>query len=192
MNTFTDFINRLQVPELIILLGIGLAVILFGYRIKKIAFFAIWFLLGYIGTNYLMPEIIKIVPEVGNESLYRSLVPIGGGLLLALLGFSVEKFCVSGICFVLTELIAIQYFGNDLQTVAIAAVVGVIVAGAAVMLMKPATIIATSVAGAYAITLAIFALAAGSIDQSTYYWPLIIGIAAIGSVFQFLTTKRLN
>ena len=173
------------------MLGAGLAVVLFGYRIKKVAFFIIWFLLGYIGITYLMPEITKLAPEVGNNDLWRNLIPIGAGLLLALLGFSIEKLCLGGICFVLTMLISVQYFGTEMQTLAISAVVGIVLAGAAVMLMKPATIVATSGAGAYAITLALLALMP-HFDQAAYYWPLIIGITVIGSVFQFFTTKRVS
>lgn len=178
-------------PELFIMLGVGLAVLLFGYRLKKIAFFIIWFLLGFIGVTYLMPEIVKISPEIANSDLYQTLIPIGGGLLLALLGFSIEKLCVGGICFVLVMLVSTQYFGAEMQTLAMSAVVGVVAAGAAVMLMKPATIIATAAAGAYAITLALLALIP-NLNFGEFYWPLIIGIAAAGSIFQFLTTKRVS
>ena len=186
-----EMIENFQTPELIIMLGVGLAVLLFGYRLKKAAFFVIWFLLGFIGTTYLMPEINKVSPEVVSSDLFQMLIPIAGGLILALMGFSIEKLCVGGICFVLVMLASAQYFGTDMQTLAISAVVGIIVAGAAVMLMKPATIIATSAVGAYAITLAILKLAP-DISFGTYYWPLIIGITAIGSIFQFLTTKRIS
>ena len=191
MDNISNMIQNFQTPELIIMLGVGLAVVLFGYRIKKVAFFIIWFLLGYIGATYLMPEIVKLAPEVGNNDLWRNLIPIGAGLLLALLGFSIEKLCVGGICFVLTMLISAQYFGTEMQTLAISAVVGIIIAGAAVMLMKPATIIATSAAGAYAITLALMSLIP-NISFDTYYWPMLIGVTVVGSIFQFLTTKRVS
>ncbi len=186
-----DIIENFQVPELIIMLGLGLAVLLFGYRLKKIAFFAIWFLLGFCGVMYLMPTIEQMWPEVATTELYKNLIPIAGGLLLALLGFSIEKLCVGGICFAIVMLAAVQYFGTEMQTLAIAAVVGIIAAGAAVMLMKPATIIATAVVGAYAITIAILALAP-DISQETYYWPLIGGLGVLGSVFQFFTTKNVS
>ena len=186
-----DMIEHFQTPELIIMLGVGLAVLLFGYRLKKITFFVIWFLLGFLGVTYLMPEILKLSPEIANSDLYQNLIPIGGGLLLALLGFSIEKLCLGGICFALTMLISVQYFGTEMQTLAVSAVVGVIIAGVAVMLMKPATIIATATMGAYAITLAILALVP-NLDFGEFYWPLVISIATIGSVFQFLTTKRIS
>ncbi len=191
MDNLNGIVQGFETPELIIMLGLGLAVLLFGYRLKKIAFFIIWFLLGYTGVSYLMPTISQLAPEVVSSDLYQILIPVAGGLLLALLGFSIEKLCVGGICFVLIMLIAVQYFGTEMQTLAISAVVGIIVAGAAVMLMKPATIVATAAAGAYALTLALLMLIP-DIDQQTYYWPMIIGFAAVGSVFQFLTTKRVK
>ncbi|MBR2841281.1 DUF4203 domain-containing protein [Candidatus Saccharibacteria bacterium] len=191
MDNISKLIGHFQMPELFIMLGVGLAVLLFGYRLKKIAFFIIWFLLGFIGVTYLMPEIIKLSPEIASNDLYQTLIPIGGGLLLALLGFSIEKLCVGGICFVLVMLVSTQYFGAEMQTLAMSAVVGVVAAGAAVMLMKPATIIATAAAGAYAITLALLALIP-NLNFGEFYWPLIIGIAAAGSIFQFLTTKRVS
>lgn len=184
-----DIIQSFDVPELIITLGIGLAVALFGYRLKKIAFFVIWFLLGYHGMQYLMPTLNQMWPEIMATELYQFLIPVAGGLLLALLGFSIEKLCVGGICFALTILVAVQAFGTEMSTIAIAAIVGVVIAGAAVMLMKPATILVTAGAGGYAMTVAILGLAT-ELTFATYYWPLLIGTTAVGAIFQFLTTKH--
>jgi len=57
------------------------------------------------------------------------------------------------------------------------------------MLMKPAIIIATAIAGAYVVTLGILYWATG-IDGEAMYFPILIGVAAAGSLFQFVTTKR--
>ena len=89
-------------------------------------------------------------------------------------------------------LVVVQYFGSDMQTLAVGGVIGVIAAGAAVALMKPAIIVATSAAGAYALTMVIFAFLWKSVDYHVMYWPFLIGITAIGSVFQFLTTKHIS
>ena len=88
-------INNFGLPELLIMAGLGLAVLLFGYRIKKIAFFIIWFILGYNLMMFLMPVINGAVPQIADSQLYQVLLPIGGGLLLALLGFSIEKVGIS-------------------------------------------------------------------------------------------------
>lgn len=184
-------LERFGVPETIIMLGLGLAVLMFGYRIKKIAFFIIWFILGFNLVMWLMPTINNLVPEIAASELYQTLLPIAGGLLLALLGFSIEKLCVGGICFALVMMVTIQYFGTEMQTLAIGGIVGVIAAGLAVTLMKPAIIIATAVAGAYALTLGIFKLNT-SLDFEMLYWPILIGTAAVGAIFQFMTTKRVQ
>lgn len=185
-----DFSN-LGTPETIIMAAVGLALMFFGYRIKKVAFFLIWFILGYNLMGFLMPTINNLVPQIAENNLYQILLPIGGGLLLALLGFSIEKLCVGGICFALTIVITIQYFGTEMQTLAIGGIIGIIAAGAAVTLMKPATIIATAVAGAYALTIAILALFP-DINKETFYFVILGSLTLIGSVFQFLTTKRID
>ena len=187
-----DFTN-FQIPELIIMATIGLAVLLFGYRIKKIGFFIIWFLLGLNLTIYLMPWINSVAPAIAGNALWQNLLPIAGGLLLGLLGFSIEKFCVGGICFVLVMLITVQYFGSSIQALAIGAVVGVIVAAIAVMMIKPAIIVATAIAGAYALTSCILKWAVGSaIDAGTFYFPILIGLSILGIIFQFCTTDGLD
>ena len=190
LRTIENKFKSLEISELLIMSAVGLAVLFFGYRIKKVAFFIVWFLLGYNLILLLMPTIVHLVPQIAENSLYEWLLPIGGGLLLALLGFSIEKFCVGGICFALTMIIVSRYFGTDMQTLAIGATIGVIAAGAAVALMKPAIIVATSATGAYVLTLTILTLS--QLSFSTFYWPLIIGITVIGSIFQFLTTKRVS
>ncbi len=184
-------LDKLGIPEAVVMLALSAVVLLFGYRIKKIAFFIIWFLLGFNLMGMLMPFINQNVEVVASSDLYQTLLPIGGGLLLALLGFSIEKLCVGGICFVLSMLVTVQYFGTDIQTMAIGGIIGVFVAGFAVMVMKPATIIATAVAGAYALTLAIMKLNT-DINFEAMYWPMLLGIATVGAIFQFLTTKRIN
>ena len=186
-------IPKMEIPEIVIMAAAGLAVLLFGYRIKKIAFFIIWFLIGLNLTNsYILPVINSSVTEIASSTLWQSLLPIAGGLLLALLGFSIEKLCIGGICFALVMLITAQYFGTEIQTLAIGAVIGIILAGVAVMMIKPAIVVATAIAGAYALTSCILIWGAGHISSETFYFPILIGLSAIGTVFQFLTTKNVN
>ena len=169
--------------------GAGLVLLFLGYKIKKIAFFIIWFLLGYIATGYLMPIINGAVAEIASSSLWQSLLPIAGGLLLGLMGFMIEKVCLGGAVFGLTLMMTAQYFGTEIQTMVIGGIVGAILSGLSVMMIKPATIIATSVAGGYALTLAILALAP-EINAETFFWPMILGFSAVGSLVQFITTRH--
>lgn len=169
--------------------GAGLLLMFLGYKIKKLAFFVVWFLLGYIATGYLMPIINGAVAEIANNPMWQSLLPIAGGLLLGLMGFMIEKICLGGICFGLVIMMTAQYFGVDIQTMAIGAVIGTVAGGVAVMMMKPATIIATAVAGAYALTLAILALSP-ELDAESLFWPMIAGFSVLGAGVQFLTTRH--
>lgn len=181
-----DF-NELNQVEIIVTIIMGLLLLLAGYKIKKIAFFVVWFLIGFNLMQHLMPWINGWMPDIVG-TFWQTLLPIAGGLLLALMGFTIEKVCVAGIVFGVVLMIGSQ-FGTDIQTLAISAVIGVIAAGAAVMLIKPAIIIVTSLAGAYTITLGAFFFAQDVLTIE-YFFPMLIGITAVGSVMQFLTTKN--
>ena len=170
--------------------GAGLALMLVGFRIKKAAFFILWFILGYVASGYLLPIINNALPEIAGSTFWQGLIPLIGGLLLALMGFMIEKIALGGVVFGLTLMMTAQYFGTEMQTMLIAGIVGAVLAGASVMMMKPATIIATSVGGAYALTLAILAIASGSIDAKTTFWPMIIGFSVLGSIVQFISCKH--
>lgn len=170
--------------------GAGLALMLVGFKIKKAAFFILWFILGYVASGYLLPIITNALPEVAASSFWQGLIPLIGGLLLALMGFMIEKIALGGVVFGLTLLMTAQYFGTEMQTMLIAGVIGAVLAGVAVMMMKPATIIATSIGGAYALTLAILAISSGSINPETAFWPMIIGFAALGCIVQFISCKH--
>ena len=170
----------------------GLLLLFMGYRIKKVGFFIIWFLIGFNLMGILMPAINSVAPEaVRTSDLWQNLLPIAGGLLLAMLGFTIEKICVGGIVFGLILMITSQYFGTDIQTLVIGAIIGVVLAGVAVMLMKPAIIVASSLMGGYVLTLTILTLFK-DINAATYYFPLLIGISAVGIITQFMTTKRIS
>lgn len=170
--------------------AIGLALMFVGYKIKRVAFFIVWFLLGYIGTGYLLPIINSNLPDIAGSDFWQGLIPILGGLLLGLMGFMVEKICIAGITFGLVIMMTAQYFGTEMQPMIIGAIIGAVLAGFATMMMKPATIVATAVAGAYALTLAILAIGSSNFNGDDLFWPMIIGFSALGSVIQFMTTRH--
>lgn len=142
--------------------------------------------------QFLMPTLTGWMPVLA-ESLWQILLPIAGGLLLALLGFTIEKICVSGICFCLVMVIGMRYFGTDLLTIALCALVGLIVGALAVRLMKPSIIAVSSIVGVYVLTITLFALVPElAANVKILYFPILAGIAMIGAIFQVTTTKHVN
>jgi membrane-anchored glycerophosphoryl diester phosphodiesterase (GDPDase) len=109
---------------------------------------------------------------------------------LSLLGFTIEKLCVGLLVCFATIAIGVNQFGMTWEVVAIAAIIGVILGAIAVNMIKPATIIVTAAAGALVIADAIFALT-NSISHD-YYTLILIGVAAIGAIFQFSNTKHID
>lgn len=185
-------LSNLGTPEVIAAAVIGLLVLFAGYRIKKLAFFLIWFVIGFYLTTYILPYLGPVLPaEIVAEPLYQTLLPLGGSLLLALLGFSIEKFCVSAIAFALVMLITVQYFGTEIQILAAGGIIGIVAAGVATLAIKPAVIVATSAVGAYTITLALLLLIPG-LNREIVYFPSLAALTVLGTVTQFLTTKHVK
>ena len=82
-------IANVFVPGAIISIILGLLVCFFGYKIKKIAFFIIGFIIGYnLG--------LKIPPEwyAGND-IITAILPFLTGIFLSLIALTAEKICVS-------------------------------------------------------------------------------------------------
>ena len=182
----------METYELIFAIIIGHLLLLAGYRIKKITFFIAWFIIGYyIMETYLLGIINNAVPQIANDAIYQNLLPLAGGVLMGCLGFTLEKLCVAGITLGVTMMITTKYFGTDVTTLLVGLVIGVILAGVATALMKPAYIVATSAMGAYLLTIALIGLVT-AIDLNPYYFLILIALAAIGIITQFSTTKHVH
>ena len=76
--------------EAVISIIIGIVMCFFGYRIKKVAFIVIWFIIGYYLANLA-------VPHITSDPTWSKLIPVGVGLVTGMLGFSIEKFCIFAI-----------------------------------------------------------------------------------------------
>lgn len=185
INISFSFLNQ---TEVIMMAIVGLLLLFAGFKIKKIAFFILWFLLGFNLVVIFLPLLSNVMPDIVNDPFWQNVFPLVGGLLLAMFGFTIEKVCIGVAVFALTMLITVQYFGTDVQTIIIGAVIGTVLAGGAVMLVKPAIILATALVGSYTMTTLILFFATG-LDPAVYYFPLLFGGAALGSVVQFITTK---
>ena len=174
---------HIQIPELIVMAIIGAVLLFFGYRVKQVAFFVIWFLIGYTLMQYFMPTLNSWVPQIATSQPWQILMPLAGGILLAFLGLSIEKLCVAGIVFGLTMIITMKYFGSDVPTLAVGSIIGLVLGGIAVNMMKPAIIIATSLAGAYCLTVALLTWLP-DIDPKIFYFPILAILTIVGCVVQ--------
>ena len=82
-------IANIFVPGAIISIILGLLVCFFGYKIKKLAFFIIGFIIGYnLG--------LKVPAEwyAGND-LITMILPFLTGIFLSLIALTAEKICIS-------------------------------------------------------------------------------------------------
>ena len=84
MNFDLSFISGY---EAIIAIALGVFLALYGYKLKKVAFVLIWFVIGF----YLMT---LAAPHITSDPTLQELLPIGAGVLLSVLGFSIERLCI--------------------------------------------------------------------------------------------------
>lgn len=176
---------------LILSLLLGIFICLFGYRLKKAVFFIAWFLVGFAITTNIMPVINTNLPDIAASDFWQNLLPVAGGLLMSLMGFSIEKACVALLCLFTVVSFAITKYGFGLEIIAVAAVIGILLAGFATMLMKPAVIVVTSIIGASTIITALMEMAPGFIPEA-YDLLAIAGIACLSAILQFITTKNVD
>ena len=130
------------IPTGIVAIIIGLFLLFFGYRVKKIAITVIWFVVGYWLVSQFASQIVQ-------DQFWQFLLCCVGGLVLGIFGMTIEKFAVFLTVGVTFGMSVMQNFGpaTDWTLPAIAVAVGVVAGVIAVWLIKPMIIIATSVEG---------------------------------------------
>ncbi len=175
--------------ELIVTLLIGLGLCFFGYRLKKVAFAIIWFIIGYYAVKLYFPNIVE-------DPFWQTILQIAAGALLSLIGLSIEKLAVSATAFIVVTSFVLQHFGpaNDWTLPAIAIALGVVAGAVAVWLMKPAIIVYTAFCGANLLATSIVNfMPAETISQVPYITYILLGaIAAGGMIYQFKNTKHIE
>lgn len=175
--------------ELILGIALGIILCFFGYRLKKIAFAIAWFLIGYTLAAYVAPGLVhNLMPQLENPDLWITVLPLAVGLLLSLMGLSIERLCVSTLAFIAVVAIAIHQFGFSWPLLGVASILGVVAGMIAVSMMKPAIIIITAVIGAQGIAAGL--LSAIAAIPAVAYMPILVVLAIVGAVFQFRNTKN--
>lgn len=181
-------IANIFVPGAIISIILGLLVCFFGYKIKKIAFFIVGFIIGYnLG--------LKVPSEwyAGND-IITMILPFLTGLLLSLVALTAEKICVSLIVGVFVFFAAINFQGGAFtpQTIIIAAIAAAIAGCIAGFLVKPASIIATAIIGAYYVGINTVGLGIPYVTYTPFFYIITCVLAVLGMLYQFKKNKGLE
>ena len=162
----------------------GIFLCLFGYRIKKIAFVLIWFIIGF----YLMS---LVAPNITPDQTIQLILCCAAGLLLSVLGFSIEKFCIFAVATFTVSTTLIETFQfNEPLPIILCIVAGLIVGGIATALIKPFGIITTSLSGAKLI--AKYTSAGTSLTHEPWFLIILVGCCAIGILFQMKTCRHIE
>ena len=174
----------LQQYETIIAIAIGIFLCLCGYRIKKVAFVVIWFVIGY----YLMS---LAVPHITTDPTWSQILPIGAGIVLGVLGFSIEKFCIFAIAtFTVATTIIESFQLTEILPIALAIAAGVVVGCIATAFIKPLGIITTALSGAKLI--AKYTVSGLALQHEPYFLVILAICFAVGTIFQFKSCRHID
>lgn len=173
--------------ELIIAVLVGLLTCFAGYRIKRIAFAIIWFIIGYWLVKTYLPNVVE-------DPFWQWILQVAAGALLSLVGLSIEKLAVGLTAAVVVGHFILQHFGpaTDWVLPAVAIAIGVVAGAIAVALMKPAIIIYTAFFGANLLSTAIVSLIPAEARFAGLDLVLLGAIAAGGAIYQFKSCKNLE
>lgn len=175
----------MEIPTGIIGLVIGLFLLFFGYRLKKIAITVIWFLIGFWLVSLFVDKIVA-------DEMWQLILCGVGGLVLGMFGMTIEKIAVFasvGFAFFMS---AMNAFGpaTDWTLPVICVAIGVVAGVIAVWFIKPMVIIATSIQGAQlTLTNALLLL---NIAQPQWYLIAYVAIILIGGIFQWNNCKNIE
>ena len=170
--------------EALIAIALGVFLCLFGYKLKRVAFVIIWFAIGY----YLMS---LIAPKMTSDPTWQQSLPIAAGVVLGVLGFSLEKLCIFAVAaYAVSTTIIDTFLITDPLYIALAIAAGVIVGIIAVKLIKPVGIITTAFSGAKLI--AKYSIAELAIAHYPNFPVILLATASLGIFFQINSCKHFD
>lgn len=176
---FTSFSSY----EALIAIAIGIFVCLFGYKLKKVAFAIIWFVIGYYLASLA-------VPHITSDANLQIVLPIAAGAILSVIGFSLERLCIFGIAAFAVATTIIDLFQlTDTLWIALAIGAGVVAGCIAVAFIKPLGILTTALSGAKLI--AKYSVIQLSLSHNPYFFWILLVAAVAGSLFQFKNCKHI-
>ena len=174
-----------------IIIGIVISIVLcfFGYRLKRIAFAIVWFVIGLDLGNFLLPHVTPYMQ--GIDPFFINILPFLVGLLMSLIGISVERVCIFLIGIGLTLITYFNFVDSGALelswlTFGIAIIVGCIVGTVAISIM-----LLTSYAGGTQLASSIISLIT-TISNPTTSLIITIIMVVVGAFYQFRSTKHLK
>lgn len=184
-------IANVFVPGAIITIILGLLVCFFGYKIKKLAFFILGFIVGY-GLGQQVPE-----AWYASNAIIHTVLPFLTGILISLVAITAERICISLIVGIFVFLLAIQIqsSGYTTQSIIIAAIAAAVAGAIAGALIKPASIIATAIIGAYYVGSNIISIGIPFItaaNATSIFYIVTCALAVLGMLYQFKKNKGLK
>ena len=180
-----DFINFVSgVPQNIIILVLGVLLLLFGYRLKRIAMIIIGFVVGWGIAAQFAPNIVA-------DPFWQFVIKLALGALLAIMATTIERLAV----FAIVALAVGSAFYNAapitdaMAHVSISVAVGVVAGVISVWFIKPAFIVASGLKGAQMLSTLL-----ASLFSIPTPWPLVIliALAVVGIGFQWKDCKHLD
>lgn len=179
-----------------IIIGIIISIVLcfFGYRLKRIAFAIVWFVIGLDLGNFLLPHVTPYMQ--GIDPFFINILPFLVGLLMSLIGISVERVCIFLIGIGLTLITYFNFVDSGALelswlTFGIAIIVGCVIGTVAIGIMRPAIILLTSYAGGTQLASSIISLIP-AISNPTTSLIITIIMVVVGAFYQFRSTKHLK
>jgi hypothetical protein len=164
---------------------VGLVLMLFGFKIKKIALMVIGFLAGYVGGSFLAERFIN------PGTVMFSLTPVIVGIAAALVMFAVYYLAiyVMGLSIggIAGFYLGANLFERPIWGLVTAVVVGVIIGSIALAAEKPIVILGTSFIGYIAFRQGLYVLAAR--NESIVIEAVCIVLVLAAVVLQFLINK---
>ncbi len=170
--------------EALIAIAIGVFLALFGYKLKRVAYVIIWFVIGYYLASL-------VVLHITADPTWQKLIPICAGVVLGVFGFSLEKLCIFAVAtFAVSTTIIDAFQLTDVLWIALAIAAGVIVGVIAVSFIKPLGIITTALSGGKLI--AKYSVLQFSLAHNPNFLIILAVSAAIGILFQFKNCKHIE
>ena len=131
------------------------------------------------------------VPHITTDPTWSQILPIGAGLILGMLGFSIEKFCIFAVATftVATTLIETLQL-TEILFIALAIGAGVVVGCIATAFIKPLGIITTALSGAKLI--AKYTVSGLALQHEPYFLVILAICFAVGVLFQFKSCRHIE